>query len=355
MSLTDWLLKSMFEARANHDAERTRLFDLIFDASNYRYTHPERTLAMYREARALAETLAEAWLVMYIEHWTLQTLLYSTGDCRTALELAAKATVEVRKPQYDQLPQRICLHEDLIGAYLYSDPAGYTAELSEAFDYMEREISPDYECRMCLQSQQISFAICLDRIDEGRDLAQKFLAMSQKSVHHTASALAQLCEIAYRRQDFKNLSEWAVAGEGAARKNDASRLIAEFLAWQAAAARRNGDEKQAASFYQKAAVQAGTLGAILDAAYYDALCDYHESAGEHELALRLRERELAGLIGKGKTYAECQCRLKQLRLLSRLGRPVADELANAREAASRLRNPAPILEQIDTLGQGGLK
>ncbi|HKZ69171.1 MAG TPA: hypothetical protein VJ020_03770, partial [Anaerolineales bacterium] len=271
------------------------------------------------------------------------------GDCETALELATRATVEARKPQYNQLPQRICLHEDLIGAYLYSDPAGYAAQLREALDYMEREIGPDYECRLCLKSKQASFAFCLDRIDEAFDLAQNFLAMSQQSAHHTASALTHLCEIAYRRQDFKSLSEWAAAGEVAAHKSGAKRPFVEFLAWQAAAARRKGDDKQAAIFYQSAVAQASQLGAILDTAYYDALIDYHESAGELEPALRLRERELNGLIGKGQTYAECQCRLKRLRLMARLGKPFTGELADAREAASRLRNPAPVLEQLDQI------
>src|SRR5262249_58918739 len=92
--------------------------------SSYR-TNPDRTLTMLAEARTLAEQMGESWWVLFIDHWRLQALLNFKLDFRNVLDIAVGATLEARKPQYANFPQRICLHEDLISSYLGIDPFGH--------------------------------------------------------------------------------------------------------------------------------------------------------------------------------------------------------------------------------------
>ncbi len=62
--------------------------------------------------------------------------------------------------------------------------------------------------------------------------------------------------------------------------------------------------------------------------------------------------ELAAIRNKGRLDAESRCRLKRCRLLARLGRPLDEEMASAREAAGKLKNPTPRLVELDAIARG---
>src|SRR5919202_6415274 len=86
--------------------------------------------------------------------------------------------------------------------------------------------------------------------------------------------------------------------------------------------------------------------------YFDALCAYHERGGQLDTAWKVRERHLESVAGRGLLAAECQCRVDRARLLARLGRPLADELAAAREAAARLRDSSWYLARLEEIPGG---
>src|SRR5262249_10308590 len=52
-----------------------------------------------------------------------------------------------RKPQYEGMPQRMGIFEDLVGAYMGIDPAGYEQQIREALAYVETLITPALESR----------------------------------------------------------------------------------------------------------------------------------------------------------------------------------------------------------------
>ncbi|MFO0928288.1 MAG: hypothetical protein U0736_14820 [Gemmataceae bacterium] len=89
-----------------------------------------------------------------------------------------------------------------------------------------------------------------------------------------------------------------------------------------------------------------------DASYRDAECAFHEAGGGLERALAVREREREQVRGRGRLAYECECELKRCRLLHRLGRLSAADLAAARTAAGRLRQPAGAQAAIDRLERG---
>jgi hypothetical protein len=116
--------------------------------------------------------------------------------------------------------------------------------------------------------------------------------------------------------------------------------------------RRDEEEEAARWFYRRATSRAARPGSTPDPAYYDALAAFHEAGQRPELALKVRDRQLDVLRDKGRTATECAAGLARVRLLAQLGRPLEPALAEAREAAGRLRDPSPVLAALNRVAKG---
>src|SRR5262245_57915305 len=171
MGVWDWVYEFAAEAEADGDEQRLRLWETQLRASGFGKEQPDLMLATLQEGRVLAQQLGESWWVLHFDHWRLQVLLHYKFDYRTVLDIAVKATLEARKPGYAQLPQRVCLHEDLIYAYLGIDPLGYADAIRQALDYMATEVSDDVECRYCVQNCRTEFALIRGDLNEAEQSA----------------------------------------------------------------------------------------------------------------------------------------------------------------------------------------
>lgn len=358
MSVWDWIVAFNEEAEANGDRERLRLLQIYDNASKFAKTDPDVMLGLLAEGRALAEQLEEPWWVLFFDHWRLQALLHFKYDYRDVMDIAVQATLEARKPQYAQLPQRVCLHEDLIYAYVGTDAEGHADRIGQALDYMQQHVGPDLDCRFCVQGCWAQFALQRGRLDEAQAAALKMLAMTDAersrstADHYALDAFADLCAVAFERGDWGALEEWARAGEETARRRDKPLELAKFLAWRALLERRGGNEDTARRLFRAATSRAARLKAVPGESYYDALCAYHEQGGEPGAALTARDQELKGIAGKGRLTHEARCRLKRCRLLAQMGLPLEDDLRAARAAAAKLRHPEKFLEEIERLAGG---
>src|SRR5437764_6311824 len=157
MSVWNWIHEFADRAEEEGDEERVRLWELQQQAFIHGKNNPEMMLAALDEGRALAQQLNEPWWVLHFDHWRLQCLMHYQLDYRPVLDIAVRAALEARKPAYAHLPQRICLHEDLIYGYLGIDPLGNAAAIEKALDFMAREVSDDLECRYCVQNCRTEF------------------------------------------------------------------------------------------------------------------------------------------------------------------------------------------------------
>ena len=359
MSVWKWIHEFSRDAASKGDSERLRLVELQERALGHGKANPDMMLAVLKEARALAEQLNEPWWVLFFDHWRLQALLHYKLDYREVLDIAVHATLESRKPQCDQLPQRICLHEDLIYAYIGIDPLGYADSIRQALDYMQTEVGPDVECRYCVEGNRREFALVRGCTAEAEESARRTLALADEDrvrssgEHHAVYAYGDLCEIAHGRQEWDALRDWVATGEVMARRCENHLKLAEFLVWQAFLARREGDEETARRRLRQAVTRSGRVKSLPSTSYYNALCAFHELGGELEESLKVRDRELEVLTGKGRTHDECRCRIKRCRLLATMGQPLDAELAAAREVAGKLRDPSPYLAELDRIVQGG--
>jgi hypothetical protein len=358
MSVWDWIEEFAAEASASGDEERLKLWQAQMKAFGHGKENPDAMLAALDEGRALARQLNESWWVLHFDHWRLQALLHYKLDYREVLDLAVQATLEARKPQYAQLPQRICLHEDLIYAYLGIDPLGNADAIRRALDYMRTEVTEDLDCRYCVQNCRTEFALLCGQLQEAEESARLTLTMADEDVkrstaeHHAAYAHCDLCEIAHRRQDWDALREWAAEGEALARRTEEHLKVAEFLLWQAFLARLEGDEEAASRRQRQALARSRRVKALPGTNFYNILSAFHERGGELERALAVRDLELKRLQDKGRLHDECRCRVKRCRLLAQMGRPLDEELAAAEQAARKLRDPAPHLAELERIARG---
>jgi hypothetical protein len=355
MTDRDWFSRFESEARAANDEQRLRLVGLIYEADMHRETNPDRMLALLDEGRHLARQLREPWWTLFYDDRRAGALMKYKGDAQAGLELAVRNALEARKPLYESFPWRFRIHDHLIVGYLNTDPVGYASEIHEALTWLERDVPAEGSPKYLLLARRRWLAGELGQHDEAEELARRALAVAASDTDqltarsHSVFCFSHLCEIAYRRCDWPALGEQAAAGEELARQVGHQLELSEFQMWQALLARRGGHEPAATRLWRLARRRVGQLGMPPDHIYFDALCAYHESAGELAEAFSVREHEARLLENKGRWAAESRCRIERCRLLARLGRPLHDELAKANAAARRLRYPAAALEELALL------
>src|SRR5262245_19209774 len=316
-------------------------------------------LAVLDEGRARAQQLGEPWWVLFFEHWKLETLIYYKDDYRHVLDLAVKATLELRKPAFEHYPLRFGIYCNLVASYLCVDPRGHAPAIREALAYLREQVSPDGGDRYLVQARRHWFAYEMGELSEAHELALEELAMADADPdrhtarHHEVDTYKALCWIAFHREDWAALADYAATGEARARAIEYRYELALFLLWQALGARREGNEEQARRLCRQGTSQMARLGQPPGESYYDALAAYHEQGENTEAAWEVRGRELETTVGKGQLAYECLVHLKRVRLLVKMGRATVEEAEAVRQAAARLREPGWYLEQLEQALAGG--
>jgi hypothetical protein len=355
MSVWRWFFEYEKAAAESGDERRQLLSTLFWEAHQRLRDLPDAALAGFERSQRLALSLKEPWWVLFFEHWKLQCLLHYKQDVTRALPLAVTATMEARKPAYAGCPQRLCIHDDLIAAYLDLDAPGYAPEVEEALKYMEAEVSEDFECRQCILSRRATLADALDRLDVLEQVATGMLARAQEcgDPHHACYGHRWLCYLAYRQGEPEEIA--LHAGAGLAGRGIVERPVNEavFLTWQAYLARLEGDQRTARRRLRRAEAVLARTARLPSGGYYTARCAYHALKGEREEELAVREQELAQLVGKSQHFWEASTRLEQCRLLAELGRPLEEAAAEARRAIGRLRQPAELLARLAEIERRG--
>jgi hypothetical protein len=358
MDLREWVRDYQTKARAAGDQERQRLLLTYTEAYPHYETDPDRALALLDRGRLLARKLGEPGWVLFFDFWRTEVLLHHKMDYTYLLDHAVRTALEARKPLYAQHPLRFAVLGHLAAAYLYTDPRGYAAEIREALAHLQAELPDIREEHYVLVARQCLFAEALGRLHEAIALGEQGQSMlegdpnPENALHHRVGGYRALCRLYFRRGDWQALGEAAAAGEEAARKKQAKKPLAEVLLWRAVWLRHEGDAEEAQRLCRRATSLMGRLGARPTENFFAALAAYHEWAGNLAAALRVRGRQLEQTVGRGMTAAECECRIERCRLLARLGRPLDDEMAAARQAAGRSRASDFYLGRLDRIAAG---
>jgi hypothetical protein len=349
IDLWDWFNEFKRNAQRAGDLGRLQLPQLYNRAQPIFETNPRQALTLLEQGRASADRLSEPCWVLFFDFWRCALYMNFLDDKTTALNLAVETAVEARKPMYQACPVRSRVQSILVDAYLTTDPLGYANKIHEALDYLEAEGPLDLDVWQQIEMKRAWLALWSGRLEEAQQAAERHLARCEGNHFRLTHAYALLCEIVYRRGNLNSALEYARAGEANARRSKQQRVLTEILCWQALFARQRGDERTALQLYRLAMANSAQLGRKLSYAYYDALCEFYVLGDEPERALQLRNVQLEQVSNSGSPWAECECRLRRCQLLAQMGRPLDDELAQARQAARKLINPAPFLSKLESL------
>ncbi len=358
MNIWTWIHEFETEAQMAGDHERIRLATLHGEAYGYRQNDPDRMLAMLEEGRRLALRLKEPWWVLFYEHWKLETLIYYKDDYREVVDLAVKASLELRKPIFEGYPLRFGIWCNLIAAYMCVEPRGYAQAIREALAYLQTQVPPEGGDRYLLQARRHWFAYEIGELEQAYALALEELAMADSDPdrhtarHHEVDTYKALCWITFRRRDWSALAEYASAGEERARALHYRYELALFQLWEGLCARRDGRQEQAKRLVRQGTTQMARLGQPPGESFYDALASYHEMNEHIEEAWQVRQRELETTLGKGQLAYECLVRLKRVRLLRQLGQPLDEEVQEVHLAVGRLRAPEWYQEELRRVLRG---
>jgi hypothetical protein len=347
MSIWDWIRDYLAQAARNNDTEKLRLGEFHPRAWDSRETDPDRTLALYEEGRRHAQALGEPWWEAFFEFWCIQSLIWFKVDYRTVLDRAVQSVLNMRKPLFHLFPLRFATGRNLIAAYLNIDPLGYAEQILEAITHLEAELAHmgDGEDKYLVQGDRMAFHFELGQWQEAEDGAMQLLRWASidgddnEAVHHSIYTYSSLCEIAYRKQDWDALANWARTGESLAWKNQRQMQMAEFALWQAFLARREEDEARGRQLSRRATARLTRLGTPPSRAAIDALCGFHALAGEYATALEVRRRELSAIVERGRFADEARCRIHICHLLHRLGEELDADLSATHAAIARLKKP----------------
>lgn len=320
-----------------------------------RKINPELAVKQMSKARDAGKEAGNDKFVLYANHWILQTLIGTIRNYIGTLDLAIETAVEARKPQYQQMQEHICAYQDLILTYLGIDPLGNAKQIEEAIQYMSAEITSDIQCRFCLQGLRCEFEIISGRLEQAEIASEQYISIAEKMGwgrnHHQAFAYMYLCEIAFINNDWKVLQGYATVGleKAIARDSIAEKIF--FVACQALASRKMGDDVRAREFYYQAISLAKDTDVTMHHQYFEVLCAYHEMVGDFQDALKLVEYELSFLTIRGQLYTEARSRIHQCRLLKKLSKPFENEQKAAEDVCKKLKKPQQLLEELNDLSQ----
>ncbi len=356
MSIWQWVDDYHRQAYDAQDLERLHLVELFFAANRAEDVDPNWQLSLLDEGLTLARRLAEPWWELCFTHLHLLTLMADKGEYSQALDKAIQATVTARKPAMRDCPQRICVHEDLIRAYMGIDPLGYAPQIEQALSYMEQEVSPKVECYHCLLGKRAQFELKKGNADKALSIELNRMARLETRAEddkddYRINVYLGLCAVVFKQKEWAKLAEYASLGMKAIERSYWSWTAHRFIyaAWQACAAAYQDKLPQAKRFARQAINQAERWPGKPPTDYYDALCAFHLRLNEPARALELRQQQLLELVNTGQLATECQCRLEICRLLAQLGQPITQAIAETRTAAQRLKNPERILSHLDAL------
>lgn len=355
MTVWDWIANYRAEAQSQGDAERVRLTEFHHRAYALREVDPSAAIATYLEGRRLALLLHEPLWVLFFDHWHVTMLLWFKQDYTNLLERAVRNVLEARKPLYDPLQLRITIQRTLICVYQAIDLFGYADEVRAGLAELEKLISHEGEEKYLIQSNRIGFHFTAEEYQEARATCLVTLRWADQdgphydATHHAIYAYALLCGICWHERDWEGLANWVDVGAETTQRSGHKMEAIEFLLWRAVVERQAGREERARLLRRQGLRRLRHLGAPTSDLCFEALCAFHELAGEWHSVVKMRRRELRRCVKMGSCDEIVRCRLRICRALVRLGQPVRRAVDRARRQALVLRKPEVYLRQLDAL------
>ncbi|MDB4422946.1 hypothetical protein N9053_02060 [bacterium] len=320
-----------------------------------------------RDAVALSKKLADRQVSLIFDFYLASELIGTANDMVEGLAVVCPAAMESRSKDYDLKSQRIGLNNLLASAYSLVDPLGYSREIEQIGLLLDASPLTDNEDLCIGLGAQYEVHIASGNrpaAEQTRDEIWAHARMLNDPLYYL-HASAFDCELAFLAEDWQGMvnaachcmqivssAEGGIQTDDPAADGDTANLESDSDYQVVSAAHACGLAKLGLG-PQITHRDMSDLNSDLPVPfhYYLYWTECYLALGDHSTATKLAVQSWHEITGKGQDYREVQllCLLIRCLLAADRQQELAEWVKLAQLAASRLRDPAPALKQIQAL------
>ena len=337
INLLKWLKDFERQALQKGDAKRLQL--VRQDRLGWRMVRAVK----YAEAQTefergiqIAKRLDEAWWVVVLEY-AICYVCQQDGRYQEMLDRSVKLVSKMGRPEFQNHPYRAAIHQMLVRVYAEMDICGYRQEMTDAMDFIEKNIPMDRVTHMSIYYRRINLLMYFEEYDKAHDLILEYLSVSQKNPEQQSVAERLLSQYYFATGDVESALQAQV-------QCTKSAGIARNMRWEALAIGLQsmllgwlGRTGEAYAQYMR------SKNLLEGMQQYDLLpaleFGYHYGCGRDVDALKPSEQALEVARKSGSLDRTLEWHIARGYLLNRLQQPVAEELASARLLLRDFRTP----------------
>jgi tetratricopeptide (TPR) repeat protein len=153
--------------RSLHDAGQEASINILQELSDHvGELEIERADALLPEAKALAKSLQNPWLEVFVGHWEMRNRLDNKLEGESALPDVVALFERAHRADAIDCPQSVCATQDLVDCYTNIDEIGFAPENRAAIAETLQRIDPSWNCFICLSSLYASTLNAENRHEE---------------------------------------------------------------------------------------------------------------------------------------------------------------------------------------------
>jgi hypothetical protein len=345
-----WDYKKM--AYAQNDAQKIQLVEYYLTGQQYFFDDPQRAIHLFEAGHNLARILVEPYWELFFNYWCSEVYLFGFKDLQKALEKSVQSFVLAHQAPYQNSPFIGRVYFELMSVHYTLDAEGYADQIRAMMAYMSDNVRLDKDTVLLLQRYRAGLHYTFEEWDKAEVEILKYLEMSRGTGLRESTAYSFLMYLMIETQRYEEFHAYALQLEKSAARINRKQAVATALLARAVYALKHGQPAAAENFNERAWTILNGQNYAYEAGIYNLSCAYQETKGDAEAALKLRDRQLANLVGKRNYQFESSCRLNRCRLLGRMGRAIDQEISGAYESIKMLRTTTTYLKYLKEIEQG---
>lgn len=194
MDIWRWVGQRTSELRNDGHHRLAHIIDMM---SNYTCNaQHDKVDAIFPEGLALARSIGDKWVELFIRHWHLQSQVLHRSNTRAMLPEAIDLLDFAHQEDTRDCPQRICTVQDLANCYGQSDGPGYFEERVQVARETLAEINPNWPCFSCVGCELIEAYMDVGQLDvalsELETLVREMTRHNYQLAHNIQTTKAEL-------------------------------------------------------------------------------------------------------------------------------------------------------------------
>lgn len=351
VDLWGWFHRYADAAKQEGNLLKQRLVNLSHQGRNaIQSENVDLAAALYEEGVNLARTLREPCWELFYQYYCAEAYIFHKSDYQTGLAWATKAAAIAHKEAYLPCPVRGRVYYTLIYAYSAIDSLGYEDKIREMLDYMERDVAMDTDTVQRIQYSRAQLAFDREDYEACEHELTHYMNLIVTSSYRQGSGYNLARRLAFARGDLKLALEYVYRGYEWSRRHNRPRSIAFHNLYEALYRTYLGEHERAAMALRSGIAYYEQYDLPRLSNYYEQVSLYRELLGDADVALQLRQQQLADMqLDHGFDY-RFYTHLAYCRLLGRMGRELTDALQTTQTILQESVDPskhAPRLAQVE--------